>query len=1167
MKNINKVLIANRGEIAIRIGRACKELGIDTVSIYSKEDIGTLHRQKADESYLIGEDLGPIEAYLDIEGIIALAKEKEVDAIHPGYGFLSENETFARRCQEEGIIFIGPELRHLEMFGNKTRARETAISAGLPVIPGTDGVLSSLAEAQDFGEKVGYPLMMKAVSGGGGKGMRIVNHAHELAEAYERVKSEATSSFGDDRLYAEKYIAQPKHIEVQILGDTHGNVIHLFERDCSIQRRHQKVVEVAPSFGLSAEMRRKLTDASLQLMQHVGYVNAGTVEFLVSGDEFYFIEVNPRVQVEHTITELVTGVDIVKTQIQIADGESLFGEAIDLPPQEEIFTRGYAIQCRITTEDPLNHFAPDSGTIVSYQSPGGAGIRLDAGDAFAGAIVTPYYDSLLVKISSYSFNKRGAIEKMARALDEIKINGVKTNIRFLQNIIANEVFADGAYDTSFIEKHAELFSFVPPRDRGNKLLRYIANVTVNGFPGIGKVEKPIFNKREIPAIEGVRQGIHPASFNKRSKRLLKRRPILERDLTFKHLLDTQGPKAVADAVLAEKDVLVTDTTLRDAHQSVLTTRLRTTDMLHVAPYMNATLRDSFSLEMWGGATFDVAYNFLKESPWERLQALRQLIPDIPFQMLLRAANAVGYKNYPDNVVQRFITEIAKQGIDIFRIFDSLNWVEAMKKPIEAALETGKLVEGTLCYTGDILNPKRSSLYTLDYYVKLANDIAALGVHTLAIKDMAGLLKPEAAYQLVKALKAEVSIPIHLHTHDTAANSVMVYSRAMDAGVDIIDTANPALSGQNSQPNANSLFFARQGTDRQVKVDVEANDILAEYWKITRRYYQPFESDLTTAWTAVYDYEMPGGQYSNLKMQAEALGLGERFDEVCAMYRRVNLLFGDIIKVTPSSKVVGDMALFMVQNHLDETSVIEQGEKLDFPDSVIAFFKGEIGQPAGGFNPELQRVVLKGIQPYTNRPGELMAPFEFAPIAGELQEQLFKEANEMQVLSAALYPKVYQEFRDFVAEFGKVSVLETPTFFYGMKPHETISVELEPGKTVNIELTSVGSVKANGMRMVYFNLNGMSQKVEIRDLSADISAEIRPMADRSNEHHIAAQMPGTVFAIKVKEGEAVQAGQVLLITEAMKMETTIQATKEGTIKKIYVQPQDAIKTGELLIELS
>lgn len=1166
MNKIKKVLIANRGEIAIRIGRACKELGINTVSIYSKEDIGTLHRQKTDESYLIGEDLGPIEAYLDIEGIIALAKEKSVDAIHPGYGFLSENETFARRCQEEGIIFIGPELRHLEMFGNKTRARETAISAGLPVIPGSEGIIQSLAEAEAFAAITGYPLMIKAVSGGGGKGMRIVHSASELAESYERAKSEAKSSFGDDRLYIEKYIANPKHIEVQILGDQHGNVIHLYERDCSIQRRHQKVVEVAPSFGLQPEMRQKLTDASLKLMQHVGYVNAGTVEFLVADDEFYFIEVNPRVQVEHTITELVTGVDIVKTQIQIADGESLFGEEIGIPSQDQLVTRGYAIQCRITTEDPLNDFAPDSGTIVSYQSPGGTGIRLDAGDAFSGSMITPYYDSLLVKISSYAIHKKGAIVKMSRALDEIQIAGVKTNIRFLENIIHHPDFMLGDYHTNFIAEKVELFDFVPPRERGVKLLKYIANVTVNGFPGIEKIDKPDFTRREIPTVEGVRSSIHPASFNKASRNRLITASSAVKQPTWKQLLDDKGPSTVSKLLLEEKSALLTDTTLRDAHQSVLTTRMRTTDMLKVAPYINATMKDYFSLEMWGGATFDVAYNFLKESPWERLTQLRELIPDIPFQMLLRAANAVGYQNYPDNVVQRFITESAHAGIDVFRIFDSLNWVEAMKLPIETALKTDKFVEGTLCYTGDILNPERSSLYTLEYYVNLARELESLGVHAIAIKDMAGLLKPEAAYQLVKALKEEVSLPIHLHTHDTAGNGVLTYSRAIDAGVDIVDTANPALSGQNSQPNANSLYYARQGTNRQIKLNVEANDVLTDYWKVTRQYYRPFETDLTTAWTPVYQYEMPGGQYSNLKMQAESLGLGDRFDEVSAMYRRVNLLFGDIIKVTPSSKVVGDMALFMVQNNLDEVSVIEKGAKLDFPASVVSFFKGEIGQPAGKMNEDLQKVVLKGEPAFTQRPGELMTEFNFDELRQNLSKRLYTPVDEQLLLSGAMYPKVTQEFLDFVEKYGKVSVLETPTFFYGMKPHETISVELQPGKTINIELTSIGSVKPNGLRTVYFNLNGLSQKVEVHDLSAKTTVDIRPLADRQNDNHIAAQMPGTVFAVKVKEGDQVEAGQLLIITEAMKMETSIVATKAGVVKKLYIQEKDSIKAGELLIEL-
>lgn len=1163
MKKIKKVLIANRGEIAIRIVRACKELDIKTVCIYSKEDIGTLHRQKADESYLIGEDLGPIEAYLDIEGIIALAKEKNVDAIHPGYGFLSENETFARRCQEEGIIFVGPELRHLEMFGNKTRARETAISAGLPIIPGTQGAVKDFSELEDFVAQYGYPIMIKAVSGGGGKGMRIVQSADQLKESYDRAKSEAMSSFGDDRLYAERYVSNPKHIEVQIIGDQYGNVVHLYERDCSIQRRHQKVVEVAPSFGLPREMRDKLTAASLQLMQHIGYVNAGTVEFLVSGDDFYFIEVNPRVQVEHTITEIVTGIDIVKAQLMVADGANLF-EAIQVESQEAIQLNGYAIQCRITTEDPLNNFAPDSGRILAYQSPGGFGIRLDAGDAFKGARVTPFYDSLLVKISSFASTPRGAVDKMMRALDEMKINGLKTNLRFLQNIVQHEDFITGNYDTGFIDNNTELFLFIPSRDRGNKLLKYIASVTVNGFPGIGKVAKPQFDEREVPQIEGQHQTIHPLSFKKRPHHKLK--PRLKTVPTFKQLLDEQGPQAVVKAVQEQSNVLLTDTTLRDAHQSLLATRLRTHDMVTVAPFMNAMLTDYFSFEMWGGATFDVAYNFLKESPWERLREMRRLMPNAMLQMLVRASNAVGYKNYPDNVVRSFIETSAQEGIDVFRIFDSLNWVEAMKVPVQAALATGKIVEGAICYTGDILNPERSNLYTLDYYVNLAKEYEALGIHILAIKDMAGILKPEAAYKLVKALKAEINIPIHLHTHDTSGNAIMTYSRAIDAGVDIVDTANEALSGFIAQPNANALYYARQGTDRQVLVNIEANDSLATYWRTTREYYAPFESQMKTSWSKVYDYEMPGGQYSNLKMQAQSLGLGEKFDDVLSMYHRVNLLFGDLVKVTPSSKVVGDMALFMVQNDLDEQTVIERGNQLDFPQSVIEFFRGDIGQPAGEMNKALQEVVLKGEKPYTERPGERMADYDFQAAHDIVQQKHYHPVNQSSLLSYALYPKVYMEFLDFVEEYGLLSMLETPTFFYGMDVNEVLAVEFDPGKTAMIELRSISPVNTNGQRTVYFELNGMSHSIEVDDLHVTTDVVRQLKADKNNPNHIAAQMPGSVFAINVKEGDTVTQNQVLIVTEAMKMETTIQAPRDAVIRKIHCTTSQQVAAGDLLIEL-
>ncbi len=1143
MKNIKTVLVANRGEIAIRIMRACYELGLKTIGIYSKEDVGTLHRQKADESYLIGDGLSPTQAYLDIEGILRLAKEKNVDAIHPGYGFLSENEEFAKRCAEEGIIFIGPELKHLDMFGNKTRARETAIGAGLNVIPGTDGKIDSVDDVYTFGKEHGYPIIVKAVSGGGGKGMRIVFSESEVEEAYDRTKSEALNSFGNDALYIEKYIEQPKHIEVQILGDTHGNLVHLYERDCSVQRRHQKVVEVAPAYGLDLKMRQQLNDAALQLMEHVGYVNAGTVEFLVSGDAFYFIEVNPRIQVEHTITEKVTGIDIVKTQILIADGENLFDDAIRMPAQENIKVSGYAFQCRITTEDPLNNFVPDTGKIIGYQSPGGPGLRLDAGDAFRGSNISPFYDSLLVKITANGTTVSETISKMERALDEMKIVGVKTNISFLKNIIGHPKFQEGDYDTTFIQDYPELFDFVPPRNRGQKILKYIADVTVNGFPGVQVDKKPTFEERIIPEL-----------------------PIPSSQRTFKHILDEEGPEAVAKAITESKNALLTDTTLRDAHQSLLTTRVRTHDMIKIAPYMNETMKDYFSLEMWGGATFDVAYNFLKESPWKRLEELRALIPDIPFQMLLRASNAVGYKNYPDNVIQKFIHTSAEKGIDVFRIFDSLNWIETMKLPIQEALKTGKLVEGTICYTGDILNPNRSSVYTMDYYVDLAKELEELGVHILGIKDMSGLLKPEAAYQLIKRLKEEVSIPIHLHSHDTSSNATTMYSRAIDAGVDIIDTANAALSGQNAQPDANALFYAREGTDRTVNVNLEANDKMAEYWRTTRQYYAPFESDLKTAFTKVYDYEIPGGQYSNLRAQANSLGLGEQFDDVLDMYHRVNSQFGDIVKVTPSSKVVGDMALFMVQNELDEETVISQGEQLDFPQSVISFFQGHIGQPAGGMNKELQEVILKGREFITDRPGNHIEAYDFDQATEEIKEWISERAIQDKVLlSYALYPKVYKDYLRFYEEYNKIEVIETPTFFYGLNLNERIMVEIETGKTLLIELTSVGPLREGGLRTVYFDLNGLPHEVEIQDRNVEGTVMVRQKAERTDPKHIGAQMPGSVVKVLVKPGDKVKQNDTLIVTEAMKMESTIQASMDGVIKAVHVAEKEQVKGDDLLIE--
>ncbi|TDM32510.1 pyruvate carboxylase [Macrococcoides canis] len=1138
MKTIKKLLVANRGEIAIRIFRAATELHIPTVAIYSKEDKGALHRYKADEAYLI-EGASPSECYLDIEAIIETAKSCGANAIHPGYGFLSENRQFAQRCSQEDIIFIGPEVRHLDMFGDKIKARNTAIQAGLPVIPGTKDAINNVEEAKQFARDK-YPVMIKALSGGGGKGMRIVRNAEELEEAISRAQSEAMKSFGSSEIYIEQYIDAPKHIEVQIIGDKYGNIVHLFERDCSIQRRHQKVVEVAPSVGLSDTVRTNICNAAVDLMQQISYVNAGTVEFLVQGEDFYFIEVNPRVQVEHTITEMVTGIDIVKAQLLIADGAKLSDERIAIPPQQEIVTHGYAIQCRITTEDPANNFLPDTGRITAYRSSGGFGVRLDADDGFQGAEISPYYDSLLVKLSTHALTFKQAEEKMVRSLKEMRIRGIKTNLQFLMNVVQHPDFIKGNYNTRFLELYPELFDIKAPKDRGTKTLAYIADITVNGFPGINKTEKPRFEL-----------------------------PHMERDKTTglsgtKQLLDVHGASYVSEWIKAQQEVLITDTTFRDAHQSLLATRVRTKDMLAVASQTNQYLIDSFSLEMWGGATFDVAYNFLKEDPWERLRKLRTAIPNVLFQMLLRASNAVGYKNYPDNVVQQFIRAASDNGIDVFRIFDSLNWLDQMKVANEAVLKAGKISEGAICYTGDILNPKRSDVYTLDYYLKMAKAMEQEGFHILAIKDMAGLLKPEAAYILIQALKAEVSLPIHLHTHDTSGNGIMTYNRAIDAGVDIIDTAISSMSGLTSQPSLNSLYYSLEGKDRQLRTNIEGVEALSHYWSTVRKFYHNFESDIQSPNTEIYQHEMPGGQYSNIEQQAKSLGLGDQFEAVKDMYKRVNMMFGDIVKVTPSSKVVGDMALYMVQNNLDEQTVIERGESLDFPDSVVSFFKGEIGQPANGFPKRLQSAVLKGQKSLTVRPGETLAHVDFDELEHVLTNQ-FEHVTEEDVLSYALYPKVFEAYKETEACYGNISLLDTPTFFYGMRKNETVEIKIDAGKTLIVTLLSIGHVHDDGYRTLYFELNGMPRQVRVKDNAAEVSDNTLLKADRKNNKQIGAQMPGTVGEIKVSAGAHVRAGQTLMITEAMKMETSVQAPVDAVVKHIHVSSGMSIQTGDLLIE--
>ncbi|EAX48410.1 pyruvate carboxylase [Thermosinus carboxydivorans Nor1] len=1143
MNKIGTVLVANRGEIAIRVFRACHELGIRTVAVYSKEDNLSLHRYKADEAYLIGEGKSPVEAYLDIDSIINVAKKNNVDAIHPGYGFLAENMDLAKRCAEEGLIFIGPRLEHLNMFGDKIKARNQAITAGLPIIPGTDGPVQSIDEVKAFAMKHGFPIIIKASAGGGGRGMRIVRGPESLSEAYHRAKSEAKTSFGNDEIYVEKLLENTKHIEVQILGDAEGNIVHLYERDCSVQRRHQKMVEIAPSIAFSDSLRQAVCDAAVKLMKHVNYLSAGTVEFLVTPDEkFYFIEVNPRIQVEHTITEMITGIDIVQAQILIADGYSLHSEEVGIPKQENISCHGHAIQCRVTTEDPANNFMPDTGKITVYRSGGGFGVRLDAGNAYAGSVITPHYDSLLVKVSTWGLTHKSAINRMRRALGEFRIRGIKTNIAFLDNVVKHEKFLSGTCDTIFIDSTPELFVLPERRDRSTKLLNYLGNIIVNGFEGLPKREKPTFGPVRVP-----------------------KAPAGDPLPGTKQILDKRRPEGLVKWIKEQQEVLLTDTTLRDAHQSLLATRLRTYDMLKVISATAKMLPNLFSLEMWGGATFDVAFRFLKEDPWERLALLRQEMPNILFQMLLRGSNAVGYANYPDNVIKVFVAKSAEAGIDVFRIFDSLNWVEGMKVAIEAVRNANKVAEAAICYTGDILDKNRSK-YDLQYYVTMAKELEKAGAHILGIKDMSGVLKPEAAYRLVSALKEAVDIPVHLHTHDCSGNGIYTYARAIDAGVDIVDVALSALAGMTSQPSGNTLYYALAGHKRQPRIDIQALTELSRYWEDVRGYYRDFEAGIAFPNPEVYLHEMPGGQYSNLKQQAKALGLENRWDEIQVMYAKVNEMFGDIVKVTPSSKVVGDMALYMVKNNLTEDDIYERGEYLDFPNSVVEFFRGQLGQPYCGFPKELQRIILKGQKPITQRPGELLEPLNFEEIRSTLKEKLPRPVTDRDVLSYALYPKVFLEWVEFIRKFGDVSVLDTPAFFYGLRPGEEIKVEIEKGKTLIIKLISVGDPNPDGTRTVKFELNGLPRETLIRDYSLKTIVLAKAKADKDDPRQIGAIMPGTVLKILVEKGSKVKKGDPLLVTEAMKMETTIQAPFNGYVKEVYVKEKDLIELDDLLMEL-
>ena len=1136
-KEIQKVLVANRGEIAIRIFRACHDLGIHTVAIYSNEDTYSLFRTKADEAYLVGEKKSPLGAYLDIPGIIGLAKRRGVTAIHPGYGFLSENADFARACEENGILFIGPSSKVLGQMGDKLSAKEIAISCGVPIIPGCTEPLRDAEDAVEKAVSFGFPVILKAAAGGGGRGMRRCDSPEEVRTAYELVHSEAEKAFGCGDIFMEKYLVEPKHIEVQILADQHGNVYHLGERDCSLQRRYQKVVEFAPAWSVPQETVEALRRDAVKIARSVGYVSAGTVEFLVDKNGgYYFIEMNPRIQVEHTVTEMVTGVDIVRSQILIAAGCPLSHPEIGLNRQEDVHVDGYAIQCRVTTEDPANNFAPDNGKITAYASSGGFGVRLDGGNADVGTVISPYYDSLLVKVTSWDHNFPAACRKAARAINEVRVRGVKTNIPFVTNILAHPDFVAGRCHTKFIDETPELFDIVDSRDRATRVLRYIAEIQVaNPNAERHQYDTPRFPQPQAPLGPGLKQ-----------------------------LLDEKGPKAVSQWVLEQKKLLLTDTTMRDAHQSLLATRMRTRDMVKGADGVADILRDCFSLEMWGGATFDVAYRFLHESPWERLRLLREKIPNIPFQMLLRGSNLVGYANYPDNLVRSFIKEAAERGIDVFRVFDSLNWIPSMEVAMDEVLNQNKLLEATMCYTGDILDPAKDK-YTLKYYVDLAKELEHRGAHMLAIKDMSGLLKPYAAKKLVSTLKQEIGIPIHLHTHDTTGNQVAALLMAAEAGVDVVDAACAPLAGLTSQPSLDALVAALQGTERDTGLDLRRVQELSNYWADVRLRYESFDHGLKTSTTDIYRYEIPGGQYTNLKPQVESLGLGDRFVEVKENYRKVNEMVGDIVKVTPSSKVVGDLAIFMVQNDLTPENIVERGKALAFPDSVVSYFKGMMGQPAWGFPEDLQKVVLKGEEPITCRPGKLLPPVDFDQLEQEVRK--FRDDPERKdLISYAMYPKVYEDFCRHRKEYGYITRMGSHVFFNGMALGETNKINIEDGKTLVIKYLGLGDHNDDGTINVQFELNGMRREVAVRDPNASEKTRQVVQADESDPRQVGASIPGMVSKLHVQPGDTVEENQVLMTIEAMKMETAVTARTAGKVREIRVKEGQAVKAKELLMLL-
>jgi pyruvate carboxylase len=1143
---IRRLLIANRGEIAIRVMRAANELGIRTVAIYSREDRFSLHRTKADESYRVGEGKGPVEAYLDIQGIVRIAREAHCDAVHPGYGFLSENPGLADACAAARLLFVGPSPETMRTLGNKVAARAVATRAGVPVMAATPPLPADPVEVARLAAEVGYPVMLKASWGGGGRGMRIVESEAELAELLAAARREAKAAFGDDEVYLEKLIRRARHVEVQLLGDRHGNLVHLWERDCTVQRRNQKVVERAPAVFLSLAERTLLCELALRIGRAVGYTGAGTVEFLQDADtgSLYFIEVNPRIQVEHTVTEVVTGIDIVKAQIRIAEGATIGEQASGVPAQAEIRVTGHAVQCRITTEDPENNFIPDYGQLTAYRSPAGFGIRLDAGTAYSGAFIGRSYDSLLVKVTAWAPTPAETIRRMHRALWEFRIRGVVTNLRFLDQVISHPRFLDGEYTTRFIDETPELFDFPKRRDRATRLLSFIGDLIVNGNPEVKGRPRP--TRLVPPRLPKIDLPTPPPG--------------------SKQLLDAGGPKALAEWMLASERVLVTDTTMRDAHQSLLATRFRTRDLGLIAPYYASLLPQLFSVECWGGATFDVAMRFLREDPWERLAEFRAGMPNLLLQMLLRSANAVGYSNYPDNVVRHFIEQAARSGIDVFRIFDSLNWVDNMRVAIDAVAATGKVAEAAICYTGNLSDPGERK-YDLKYYVRMAKELERAGAHVLGIKDMAGLCRPRAAYALVKALKEEISIPVHFHTHDTSGIAGASVLMAIEAGCDAVDAAIDSMSGLTSQPNLGAIAEALKDSPRDPGLKSENLRLLSSYWEQVRRCYAAFESDIRSGASEVYLHGMPGGQYSNLREQARSLGIEEhRWPEVARAYADVNDMFGDIVKVTPSSKVVGDMALMMVTSGLTRAEVEDPGFEVAFPESVVQFFRGDIGQPYGGFPPALQRKVLNGQTPLTVRPGEVLPAADLAAERAAAEHAVGRAISDVELASYLMYPKVFVDYASNRAHYGNVAVLPTPTFFYGMQIGEELSIDLERGKTLIVQLAATGEVHEDGTRTVFFELNGQPRPVRIPDRSTVATRAPTRKAEIGDPNQVGAPMPGTVVTLAVKPGQRLSRGDTLLTLEAMKMEAAVRAERDGEVVEVLVRPGQAVEAKDLLVTM-